>query len=514
MKPMSRSYDKEKYIQQQKEKINEYQKIVADTLENYTENPELIEDYLSFAGKFHNYSFRNRMLIQKQNPNAVFVGGYEKFQELGYNVKQGEKGIKIFVPVTVTYFFNPETNEWNTIRQASQEEKNHIKNKDFETRQIQHFKLGTVFDISQTTCPPEDYPKLFDMGYASAEHKTVAFALEQYCRHYLNCRVLTKDVTSIALRGYFDPKSNSIVLSDKLNDSQRMCTLAHEMGHAIMHNDANMNSQKLTAQLEVEADAVSIMMTSALGIDKVQISETRKQHLAENFKSLSSLKENEDKTEILLEILENANDAFQQHIPDIFRTVQQTINYSQQPSVQYNSSFSPEYPTITFLWSDNEKVIPFSYHPFTIKEAENLLHQIDFEETISNEATRFKVEFGNDSRYDTKDITYMGTYQHGTNSLISHIAHHIDSELDAAQSKNDILQIDKLQVLTKDLWNAYDYNCIAELERKDSPNIDLIAKHYDNIEKREAFFQENGFAGKYIPKDCDKEKEKTIQIKR
>ena len=80
---MSKSYDKEKYIQQQKEKINEYQKIVADTLENYTENPELIEDYLSFAGKFHNYSFRNRMLIQKQNPNAVFVGGYEKFQELG-----------------------------------------------------------------------------------------------------------------------------------------------------------------------------------------------------------------------------------------------------------------------------------------------------------------------------------------------------------------------------------------------------------------------------------------------
>ncbi len=108
----------------------------------------------------------------------------------------------------------------------------------------------------------------------------------------------------------------------------------------------------------------------------------------------------------------------------------------------------------------------------------------------------------------------MGCYIHGAKGLINHISYSNDNQLETAQSKNDIIQNEKLQGLVKDLWNAYDYNCISELEQKDTPNIELISKYYDNIENREIFFKKNGSSGKYIPKDSDKEKEKNIQIKR
>ena len=461
---------------------------------------------------------RNQALIQKQNPDATFVGGYEKFKELGYNVKQGEKGLKIFIPVAVTYFLNPNTNQWNPIKQATKEEKEHIKSNNFETKQVMHFKLGTVFDISQTTCPSEDYPKLFDMGYASSEHKIVALALEQYCQHYLDCKVFTKNLNSISLKGYFHPKSNSILLSDKLNESQRMCTLAHEMGHAIMHSDSNQLTQKPIEQIEVEADAVSIMITSALGIEKIaEISESRKIHISENFKKLTSLQK-EHKENILLEILENANNAFQQHITDIQRTVNQALDQPQLVKQQHDIPIPKEEPTVTFLWSDNTEMKSLSYQPFNINKAEDLLHKIDTAyiktDNRKRDETRFKLTFGNDNRYETKDVTYMGCYIHGAKGLINHISYSNDNQLETAQSKNDIIQNEKLQGLVKDLWNAYDYNCISELEQKDTPNIELISKYYDNIENREIFFKKNGSTGKYIPKNSDKEKEKNIQMKR
>lgn len=54
--------------------------------------------YLTMVSKFHTYSYRNTMLILRENPNATRVAGYNKWKELGRQVRRGEAGIPIIVP--------------------------------------------------------------------------------------------------------------------------------------------------------------------------------------------------------------------------------------------------------------------------------------------------------------------------------------------------------------------------------------------------------------------------------
>src|SRR6056297_1513491 len=57
------------------------------------------KNYLDFSARFHDYSLNNAVLIYTQKPNARFVRGYRSLQELGRQVRKGEKAIKIFAPL-------------------------------------------------------------------------------------------------------------------------------------------------------------------------------------------------------------------------------------------------------------------------------------------------------------------------------------------------------------------------------------------------------------------------------
>jgi len=59
---------------------------------------ERLEKYLAFVSRFHRYSLNNQLLIWMQCPNATQVAGYRTWQEMGYQVRRGEKGIRIQAP--------------------------------------------------------------------------------------------------------------------------------------------------------------------------------------------------------------------------------------------------------------------------------------------------------------------------------------------------------------------------------------------------------------------------------
>src|ERR1019366_5364520 len=56
---------------------------------------EVLTQYLSAMGRFHNYRFRKIMLIACQKPDATNVAGLRTWNSLGRFVKRGEKGILI-----------------------------------------------------------------------------------------------------------------------------------------------------------------------------------------------------------------------------------------------------------------------------------------------------------------------------------------------------------------------------------------------------------------------------------
>ena len=57
-----------------------------------------LEKYLDVMGRFHRYSAHNCLLIAIQRPDASLVAGYGRWQELGRQVKKGERGIMIMAP--------------------------------------------------------------------------------------------------------------------------------------------------------------------------------------------------------------------------------------------------------------------------------------------------------------------------------------------------------------------------------------------------------------------------------
>src|SRR5258706_2258360 len=60
---------------------------------------ETFRSYLDAQARFHSYSFGNVLLILSQKPDAVRVAGYQTWKSLGRQVRRGEKGIRIIVPM-------------------------------------------------------------------------------------------------------------------------------------------------------------------------------------------------------------------------------------------------------------------------------------------------------------------------------------------------------------------------------------------------------------------------------
>jgi hypothetical protein len=57
--------------------------------------------YLHLMSRLPHYSAGNLALIYAQCPDATHVAGYRRGQELGRQVRKGEKGITILVPIGI-----------------------------------------------------------------------------------------------------------------------------------------------------------------------------------------------------------------------------------------------------------------------------------------------------------------------------------------------------------------------------------------------------------------------------
>ena len=259
--------------EKQKEQMQGMIKNLTDT---WQENPETIAEMLEFGSRIYRYSMRNNMLIYSQNPYATYVQSFDAWKKMGASIKKGEKGCKVYVPVNATVL--KIEGHLVPLEQATKEQQIQYKAGEIESITRQHFRIGTVFDISQTTYPKENYPKLFHMGYQSVLHAAVTAGLVEYARTELHCPVEVRDLTSISLRENYDPQNNRIRLNEMLEDTEKLSTMSHELGRALLHQD--LPAGKTAAQVELEADALGIMLESHFGIP---LEESRKRHLAKQY---------------------------------------------------------------------------------------------------------------------------------------------------------------------------------------------------------------------------------------
>jgi len=287
----------------QSDKSKEIKSTLDGLIDNYRANPEDIAELLAFKSRFYQYSMNNAALIRSQNPYSTYVASYEDWKEKGYQVQRGQHGIKIIFPIRTEIFEVGEKDgkkQYRRVTNATPEEKAMIERGQIKPFTTTRFGVGNVFDISQTDCPAEDYPEFYHMGYTSDRHALLYNAVKQYAG-LKGISVEEADLHSISLRGQFAPLSNIIRISDKLNDTEKLSTFTHELGHALLHGDpASFN--KNSSVKELEADCISIMLQQEMGID---LTDSRKKHFVQHYNICKDLEDFK-----LEDVLKNVNLAY------------------------------------------------------------------------------------------------------------------------------------------------------------------------------------------------------------
>jgi antirestriction protein ArdC len=203
--------------------------------------------YLKTMSHFHHYSLNNNILIFSQKPNATYVAGYSSWQRNFHrNVKKGEKGIRILIPVKY---------------QIQIEEDKQDNSENF--YRIGGFRCAHVFDISQTTGEP--LPTYMNSTIEGSVHdfsfmkKTLIMA-SPVPIHF-------ETFQDSSLHGYYRITDKQIVIQSGMSDKQTIKTLIHEIAHAVLHGDSKDRTSISKEEREIQAESIAYCVSAHYGID-------------------------------------------------------------------------------------------------------------------------------------------------------------------------------------------------------------------------------------------------------
>ena len=206
--------------------------------------------WLQTLAKFHDYSLNNTMLIAMQMPEATRVASYRSWQrDFGRHVKKGEHGIEVLVPMVVkSRLGDPEEAPRDDAEEA------------VERRRLVGFKVGHVFDVSQTE--GEQLPTIAEHVSSEVErYDEVMGAIEAVSAYPIE----VVDGLPPETNGLFS-RMGYIAIRSGMPQGQTVKTALHELAHSVLH-DGDAEGLPDRAMREVQAESVAYAVSAALGLD-------------------------------------------------------------------------------------------------------------------------------------------------------------------------------------------------------------------------------------------------------
>ena len=315
-----KKYSKSKYKANQKATMDELFNKIKEGIKEIFQSDKW-KNHLETISKFHNYSQRNILLIEMQNPNAKLVAGYKKWQtEFDRQVKKGEKAIKILMPIQIKKDIIERDDKGNPIV----DEEGKLKKS---TNKFLAFKYTNVFDISQTKGKELDLFKLDELE-STVQNKDVILKSIKEIADENNC-IFRFDKVDDA-KGYYSITENEIVIKKGMSDLQTLKTAVHELAHSMIHNPNSEYSAEVDgsrskiSQKEIEAESIAYVVLHKLGLDTSDYSfgyiaswgknktEDELSNILNNIKDISSLILN--KIDNNIEVQKNINLKLSNHV--------------------------------------------------------------------------------------------------------------------------------------------------------------------------------------------------------
>jgi hypothetical protein len=234
-----------------------------ETAVGQIQDSDTFRAYLDVQAKFYRYSPNNALLILAQQPDATRVAGYGTWKALGRQVRRGERGIKILVPMRVRSGAADRQRD-AADRQDASTVPGSLAEPDPPSaasgvRRLL-FGVGTVFDIRQTDgdpLPEIPVPVLDSQAgtelYASLEGVALTEGLRVTIGH-------VSFMQRPQMMGFYEPDNRAIYLREAAQ-LQKTKTLAHELAHHFAEHKASGPAS------ETEAEAVSYVVLAHQGLD-------------------------------------------------------------------------------------------------------------------------------------------------------------------------------------------------------------------------------------------------------
>jgi len=341
---------KRKSYNDKKKQIDQLSNSFLEKLDSYFISEESLKEHLEFMGRFHNYSFRNSVLIDNQFSGARAVGSYNFWKEQGVNVKKGEKGIQILAPTPIEYF--KRDNDWVQKRYASKKEKEEIKKGSLETKNKMFFKVGHVFEYTQTNAREKgieesDIFKQYHRDGSLENDKALISSLEKVADN-LNVTILDEPKYELGTaKGASYPYLKEIALNPRNSEYEDVTVLIHELAHAKLHTPETRHNYT-TAEKEFQAEMVSHVVSSHYGIDSEEFS-------LSYLHGWTQGKELEDKEQLLNEVKQTSKEFIDTIDNNLEQELKRERNFSMNNKVNVkslNAEYSDEFEFATITYTN------------------------------------------------------------------------------------------------------------------------------------------------------------------
>ena len=252
------------------EKPAEKLKEITDRLEQGIAelfDSERYREYLKVMSKFHNYSFRNTVLIAMQKPDASLVAGFSAWKNnFERNVMKGQKGIKIIAPSP--YKIKQEMQKIDPHTQKPVIGKDGKPVTEEKEVTIPAYKVVSVFDVSQTEGKELPDIAVDELTGDVDRYKDFFAALEKTSP----VPIAFENIEG-GSHGYYHLEDKRIAINEGMSELQTLKTAIHEIAHAKLH-DIDLNAPKDEQQphvdrrtREVQAESIAYTVCQHYGLD-------------------------------------------------------------------------------------------------------------------------------------------------------------------------------------------------------------------------------------------------------
>ncbi|ANU28566.1 ArdC-like ssDNA-binding domain-containing protein [Planococcus versutus] len=254
------------------EKMKEIEELTAgmdQQIESYFVSEKALQEHLTFMANFHNYSQRNMVLIDKQFMGAQAVGSFNFWKDKGAAVQKGEKGIKILVPAPVEFYKKNGIDV--PVSAANKHERELIAQKQIETSKKVFFKIGHVFEYTQTNARELNLSvsEIFGKYHRDGSLESNKELMEALSKVATRLDFTIVDEAPFELgtaKGAASPTQKIIALNPRNTEFENVSVLIHELAHAKMHTPERAKELS-TSEKEFQAEMVAYVVANRYDID-------------------------------------------------------------------------------------------------------------------------------------------------------------------------------------------------------------------------------------------------------